>query len=317
MLNFSIRVADPAADYERIAELISLAEPEPITADTIHEWDKRMSPGKIRRRAVATLPNGRIIGYSLVLHESWMPEGRFLVWMIIDPEERQHGIGATFYDEALQFALDSGAEVIESEVQESNTEALRFAERLGYGVERHVFSSRLNLAIFDDSQFDGLLERIEGQGIRFTTLLAEGDTEAARRKLHALNTQIAIDDPANTSGSFSNFEEFNQTISTASWFNPAGQILAVDGERYVGLAAVGFYERTNSMHNMITGVDREYRGRGIAQALKLLAIYYAKAMGADYITTNNDSQNAPMQAVNHKMGYLPHSGIYRLLYKLP
>jgi ribosomal protein S18 acetylase RimI-like enzyme len=61
----------------------------------------------------------------------------------------------------------------------------------------------------------------------------------------------------------------------------------------VGLSAVGFFQQTNRAYNMITGVDRAYRGRKIAQALKLLTIRYAKERGAEAIVTNNDSQNAP------------------------
>ncbi len=46
------------------------------------------------------------------------------------------------------------------------------------------------------------------------------------------------------------------------------------------MAAVGFFEHTQSMYNMMTGVDRPYRGRGIALALKLLALRCARAYGA-------------------------------------
>ncbi len=38
------------------------------------------------------------------------------------------------------------------------------------------------------------------------------------------------------------------------------------------MAAVGYFASAQSMYNMITGVDRAYRGRGIALALKLLSI---------------------------------------------
>ena len=63
------------------------------------------------------------------------------------------------------------------------------------------------------------------------------------------------------------------------------------------------------MHNMLTGVDRAYRGRKIAQALKLQTILYAKACGADSIATQNDSVNAPMLAINRKLGYVRQEGL--------
>jgi len=67
---------------------------------------------------------------------------------------------------------------------------------------------------------------------------------------------------------------------------------------------------------MHTGVLKEYRGRKIALALKLLAIRFARACGATYIRTNNDSQNAPILAINEKLGYKPQQGLFRCLKEL-
>ena len=64
---------------------------------------------------------------------------------------------------------------------------------------------------------------------------------------------------------------------------------------------------------MHTGVDRAYRGRGLALATKLVALRRAREWGAAYARTNNDSQNAPILAVNRKLGYTPHPGYYKLL----
>ncbi len=42
------------------------------------------------------------------------------------------------------------------------------------------------------------------------------------------------------------------------------------------------------------------------------SIRCAKRQGAASIRTNNDSQNAPMLAINRKFGYRPEPGFYRL-----
>ena len=55
---------------------------------------------------------------------------------------------------------------------------------------------------------------------------------------------------------------------------------------------------------------RDYRGRKIAQALKVLAARYARAHGMKKIRTDNDSLNAPMLAVNRKLGYRPLAGTF-------
>lgn len=78
------------------------------------------------------------------------------------------------------------------------------------------------------------------------------------------------------------------------------------------MSAIGYFPASNSCYNMMTGVDRAYRGRKIVLALKLLAIKCAQRCGADYIRTNNDSENAPILAVNRKLGYESKPGKYLL-----
>ncbi len=82
------------------------------------------------------------------------------------------------------------------------------------------------------------------------------------------------------------------------------------------MSAVGYFPASNYMYNMMTGVESAYRGRHIALALKLLIIKYARRYGAAYLRTNNDSENAPILAVNRKLGYQPQPGKYMLLRKL-
>jgi hypothetical protein len=47
--------------------------------------------------------------------------------------------------------------------------------------------------------------------------------------------------------------------------------------------------------------------------LKLQTILLAKQKGIRYVRTDNDSKNAPMLAINRKLGYKPEPGYYRLL----
>lgn len=82
------------------------------------------------------------------------------------------------------------------------------------------------------------------------------------------------------------------------------------------MTAAGYFPTNNYMYNMMTGVEPSYRGRHIALALKLLVIECARSYGAAYMRTNNDSENAPMLAVNHKLGYQLQPGRYLLTQSL-
>ena len=197
-------------------------------------------------------------------------------------------------------------------MRDNDPGSLRFAERYGFQKRRHIFESRLTLATFDTGRFAGARERAEASGVRFFSLADLGDSEEAQRRLHAINAAWSHDVPGRE-GDFMPFEQFRKTVCSASWYRPDGQIVAAAGDTWVGMAAVGYFANTNSMYNMFTGVDPAWRGRGIALALKLLAIDCARRYGADYITTNNDSENAPMLAVNRKLGYQPEPGFYQML----
>ena len=55
----------------------------------------------------------------------------------------------------------------------------------------------------------------------------------------------------------------------------------------------------------MTAVVRAWRGRGLALALKHATIGWAIANGLTELVTGNDVDNAPMRAINAKLGYRP------------
>ena len=56
---------------------------------------------------------------------------------------------------------------------------------------------------------------------------------------------------------------------------------------------------------MFTGTLARFRGRGLAFGVKLASIAWAKERGITSMATTNDERNAPMLAINRKLGYKP------------
>jgi RimJ/RimL family protein N-acetyltransferase len=57
--------------------------------------------------------------------------------------------------------------------------------------------------------------------------------------------------------------------------------------------------------NSFTGTLPTHRGRGLARAAKQASLVWAAAHGITAVWTHNDEQNAPMLAVNARLGYRP------------
>jgi len=309
-----IRPLDTARDFPALATLLAVRDPEPPTPELLREWEGNAPAGLVRQRLVAfdETDSGPIVGFCDAASWPWEPPHQFWISTVVAPDHRRRGLGAQLADVALAFVREQGATRLAAEVRDNAAEGLRFAERYGFRTDRHIFESRLHLADFDEQRFAGVVGRVEAEGIRFLSLADLGDTDVARRKLYDINATLARDVPGHD-GDFMPFEQFQKTVCSASWYRPDGEIIAVIGDTWVGMAAVGYFQNTNSMYNMFTGVDPAWRGRGIALALKLLAIARARHYSATYISTNNDSENAPMLAINRRLGYQAEPGYYRMI----
>jgi GNAT superfamily N-acetyltransferase len=105
-------------------------------------------------------------------------------------------------------------------------------------------------------------------------------------------------------------------ILNAPGMSPEHYWVALDGRRPVGVATL----RRHGPHvadNDYTGVDRAYRGRGVARALKLRTIRWAQENGVDSIVTGNDVDNRRMLDINIRLGYRPLPGSVEMVKELP
>ena len=309
---FTFRPLNLETDAADMARVHSFASMDPVTEQTIRDWWMLLKD-EFRVTTLAFNQNGKAIGYWDVDRETWMPPGRFWLKVVVAPEVRNQGLGSRMFEEALRVAREQGATYLESSVLETDPTSLHFSQKRGFKIKHHAFASTLDLTSFDEHRFDDLLARVHTDGFRFFSLAEAGLSEENKHKLYEVNRASALDNPGN-GGIFPDFYAFSKNVFDASWFRADTQIIAAYADHWAGLSAIGIYKEDENAYNAFTGVLREYRGRGLAQALKLQTILLAKREGIRYIRTNNDSKNAPMLAINRKLGYKPEPGIYHLLH---
>ena len=229
----------------------------------------------------------------------------------VDPDVHHRGIGTMLYNDLYAFAAQQGVLRLETSFPDHLTESMTFAEKRGFVLNRHIFDSILDLTTFDETPYAGVIEAARNAGFRFFTYADIDDTPENRHSFFRLQLSLMRDVPGFDYPE-PPFEQWLKWTFDSSLFVAASQFMAADGENWAGFSGLAYFKDDHIMVNWMTGVQREYRGRNVALALKLQAIEYARQNGVSRIRTNNDSLNAPMLAINRKLGYKPVPGSYRM-----
>lgn len=89
---------------------------------------------------------------------------------------------------------------------------------------------------------------------------------------------------------------------------PGGSIVALAGDRIVGFAGlVAWDDHPSKAENGLTVVDREWRRRGMAMALKRRQLAWASRAGLLELITWTQLGNEAMQEANRQLGYVNRS----------
>ena len=131
------------------------------------------------------------------------------------------------------------------------------------------------------------------------------------RQVYELDTECTRDEPGIAPDWRPlTYEAYHREIFANEGFDPAGIFLAEKDGALAGVCGLHFPPDKEAAWTFFTGVRRAHRGRGLAQALKLLAVQYANRRGCRKVGTGNHERNGPMLAVNRKFGFRPLTGVY-------
>jgi GNAT superfamily N-acetyltransferase len=208
------------------------------------------------------------------------------------------------FDKAVEFARSRASKrlITDLTLYAPDDPLVPFLARHGFTEVDRIVPVMLDLTAFDRRCFLSPAP----DDINFFSYAEAGDTDAHRHKLYTLRVALNRDVPTNDVHAESPpFEEWQKRFDRPEVDFNALAVAADDAGEWIGTSQISFQEHTNIGWTNLTGVLREYRGQGIALALKLRTLDAAIGRGCPLILTENHEDNVPMRAINKKLGFVP------------
>lgn len=315
MKNIILRSIEPVEDFQEMAALFTSEQDEPASKESLM-LDYQRHQDRIFSLTAAVNEQGEFMGFN------WAVKSRFdaaeaYFYVIVRPAQRRKGAGSRLYDDLLQAAMKTGLKKLEVTIRDDNHEFWEFADRRGFRELSHSMAMSLDLERFDDLPFNEVIARLRTEGFVFTSMGALGNTEEAQRRLYALNEMTGMEAPGNEGiRSWLSFDDFQKNVCHADWYKPDGQMVVIDtgSDTWVAMSAITRFEGADYAYNLHTGVDKRYRGRKLGQAVKVMALRYARdILGVKTVRTHHNVLNLPMIAIDRKFGYVQITGNYRMV----
>jgi mycothiol synthase len=258
------------------------------------------------RRFMAETSSGQVVGFGEYRHLffSYHPR-KFGLGIEVHPRWQRQGVGRILYDHLIDELANIKAEAAWPFVLSTSGSAIEFLRNRGFSEKRRMLESWLEVQKFDAARFAKLFEDLNRQGISVNSFSSELQTDKmAGMKLDDLEESGAADVPGAITDSPMDFHEYEIIILRSPIMVWEGSFIARHGDVYVGESSILKTGMSGVLEQGFTVIRPGYRGRDIAQAVKCQVAIYAKNVGAKYILTHNDSENAPMLAINSKIGFV-------------
>ena len=298
-------------DAEIASDVMTAAYPS-LTQDPLllrYRW-KYPRTGYESQRFIAESA-GRPIAFTLWIHGPWaqVPDRHCEVEVWLDREHLDLDRLLSMWSWISDRAIAEDSRLLLAYCAEDEPEMLESLARLDFKRERLEKVWELDLRQHASrllKEAAEMRDRMEREGIVLTTLAEWTDGEKLP-KLYELDALTRQDIPTSLPVLREQFEDFVRRTKGPDrradryW-------VALDGDRPVALSYLRFPPERGTIWTGYTCSHPDYRGRGIARAIKLQSLAQAVELGVPLVVTDNDAENAPMLRINERLGYVRRPG---------
>jgi RimJ/RimL family protein N-acetyltransferase len=291
-----IRPFEPA-DAHEAADVLNEVEPEFVTTPELLLHQVRAPLTATQRAHWVAVDTDQIVGVCNAYLRAWSSDldvGQ--IHLGVRADHRRRGIGTELLEAAERHLVSNGGRRLRVRAARESDGA-EFAHARGYA--RRVVSEvlwALDPRAADLSELPELERLARSDGLKLSPLRDHRDSAQALFDFYGAAGGIPPGAPVT-------FEEWRAAILGNPTLDFNGSFVITGGSGPVALAWLLLDHDRRKAENEWTATLPELRGRGLARLAKLASIEWAAATGIREIRTENDIDNAPMLALNRRLGY--------------
>ena len=291
MASMTIREIDLVRDAPAIVALILEVSPTAVIDAPSYVHRVRSVPERADARIWVAEVDDRVIGRGDCFRNFFTEGSRKAFTNVAVREEfRRRGVGRALHEHAIAHAVSLDVDGLLTSFHE-NDAGVAFASELGFGQVRAEVESVVDPRAVSESPPPDV------------ELLPVSRVDP--RLVYQIDIESTVDMPQTEPIDDIPYDEWEEHVLRHPTFSAEGSFVACAEGVAAAVSLVTADLPSHRAHNMFTGTLRAYRGRGLALAVKLASIGWAAANGITMMATANDETNAPMLAINRRLGYRP------------
>lgn len=299
-MSFTIRPLQ-TEDYPATTEIYN-AQNEPH--HQVSNAELKAADERLQRRPhyhlLSAVEDGEVIGRGQVGARQGDEEpGKFWTWFFVREDRQGRGVDSAMFDAGLELLSGQDPKSLWTCIREDFLPSLAYLQEREYQEQFRSWGAELVLEKFEPGSFDQYRHVLANSGVSLHSYGELASDPSRDTKLAALQAELEDDAP--------HHEPIIPKRHPTS-ADPAvlldSYVVAVADAEYVGMACLISQGRFPSVAGSgLTGVKREYRGRGIGTALLAHTSAWAKDRGYLEVNGGGAGTNAPLLKAIKRVGF--------------